>query len=80
MPSYSVSVGNVARTLRYEDAWGTILFSFDVDTADGGELLILERPLSRLNEINFAKDDRKKMAQRAQVSLAFDRTREHLIR
>ena len=80
MPSYSVSLGNVARTLLYEDAFGTILFSFDVDANNGESFVILERPLNRLSEINAVKDNRSKTSQRARVSLAFDRIREHLIR
>jgi hypothetical protein len=57
-----------------------VLFSFDIDTASGGKFLILERPLSRLNEINAVKNDRTRTVQRARLSLAFDRTREHLMR
>jgi hypothetical protein len=79
MPSYNVSLGNVARTLLYEDALGTILFSFDLDATDAGKFVILERPLSRLNEINAVENCRTRTAQRARVSLAFERIREHLI-
>src|SRR5215469_2482019 len=79
MPSYGVSLGNEARTLLYEDSLGTVLFSFDVDTAGGGKSLILERPLSRLSEINSIRDNRTRTTQRARLSLAFERTKEHLI-
>jgi hypothetical protein len=79
MSSYSISLGNEARTLLYEDSLGAILFSFDVDTASGGKFLILERPLSLLKEINAVKDNRTRTIQRTRLSLAFDRTREHLI-
>lgn len=80
MPSYSISLGNEARTLLYEDSLGTILFSFDIDAANGGKILILERPLSLLNKINAVKDNRTRTTQRIRLSQAFDRTREHLIR
>jgi hypothetical protein len=79
MPSFSISLGDEARTLLYEDSLGRILFSFDVDTARGGKFLILERPLTRLIEINALKNNRARITQRARLSLAFDRTREHLI-
>ena len=78
MPFYSVSLGNEVRTLLYEDSLGTILFSFDVDRRDA-KFLILERPLSRLREINALTDDRARKTQRARLSLAFERTREHLV-
>jgi hypothetical protein len=79
MPSYSVNLGKVERTILYEDSFGTILFCFDLDTTDGRNFLILERPLSRLNEIDAVGDERVKAAQRGRVTRAFDRTKQHLI-
>jgi hypothetical protein len=79
MSSFSISLGNMERTLRYEDAFGTILFSFDVDTTGKRNFVILERPLNRLDEIDTVNDERKRTAQRERVNAAFDRTREHLV-
>ena len=79
MPSYSVNLGKVARTILYEDSFGSILFSFDIDTAGGRDFLILERPLGRLNDINAVDDERVKAAQRGRIIRAFDRTKQHLI-
>jgi hypothetical protein len=78
MPPYNVNI-EAARTILYEDSFGTILFSFDVDTTGGRNFLILERPLDRLNEINAVDDQRVKAAQHARVTRAFDRTKQHLI-
>jgi hypothetical protein len=66
---YKVSLGKVARTILYEDSQGTILFTFDVDTAKEKNAVILERP---------ANNPRGTVEQ-SRIDLAFERTKQHLL-
>ena len=66
--SYKVYWGRVARTIRYEDPNGTVLFSFDVDTSNGKNLVILEPPSKRLIDAEQQRND-----------LALERVKEHLL-
>jgi len=67
---YKVSLGRIARTLLYEDPQGTIRFGFDFDTANGQNILILERPAN----------DPKGTIEQSRIDLAFERTKQHLLK
>ena len=43
VPKFRVYLGDIARTILYEDTQGTTRFSFDMETIDGHKTIILER-------------------------------------
>jgi hypothetical protein len=67
-PDYTVTVGSIARTLLYNDARGTILFTFDIDSSKGQNKIILESPSKSLIEI-----------EQMRIDLARERIKEYLI-
>ena len=67
-PDYKISFGSIARTLIYEDARGTVLFTFDVDTENGRNCIILEPPSRELIEAEQLRQD-----------LALQRVKQHLV-
>jgi hypothetical protein len=65
---YKVSFGRIARTLIYEDSKGTLCFTFDVDTSNGKNTLILERMGKSLIE-----------AEQSRFDLALERAKQYLL-
>ena len=65
---YKVSLGDIGRTVLYEDAQGTIRFTFDVETSNGQNKIILERGKTSTVE-----------AERLRTNLASERTKQYLL-
>jgi hypothetical protein len=65
---YKVSFGVIARTVLYEDREGIIRFTFDVDTADGRNIIFLERNAKGLSPEARVRED-----------MVAERVKEHLI-
>ena len=68
MADFKVSVGPIARTLLYEDAEGTIRFTFDVETISGKNTVFLDRP----GRVLIAAEQRR-------IDQALTRTRDYLL-
>jgi len=65
---YKISAGQIARTLSYEDSGGTLCFTFDVDSENGANIVILERHSKSLID-----------AEQSRIDLAFERVKEYLV-
>jgi hypothetical protein len=78
--SYKVSLGSVARTILYEDSQGIIRFSFDFDTSEGQNALILERPVASLRRIDSIEDEQLRTAEQSRINSAFEGTKQHLLK
>ncbi len=78
--NYKVSLGKIARTIIYEDSNGTFRFGLDFDTSAGQNILILERPVEAIKKICSIEDTDLRTTEESRLNLAFDRTKEHLIK
>ena len=66
---FKIGFGPHARTLIYEDSNGDpVLITFDVDTTNGNETLILEPPSKSLIE-----------ADQLRINLAMDRAKQYFV-
>jgi hypothetical protein len=80
MPNYKVSVGQIARTLLYEDSQGTICFCFDIEKSKEP---IKEEWTVFLGRQALTGDGKQVInpveSQRARIDLAFERAKEYLL-
>jgi hypothetical protein len=76
---YKIRLGPIARTLLYEDSQGIIRFTFDFDTSDGKNILILEQPVSNVKRIESIENEQLQAAEQSRVSFAFERTKQYLL-
>jgi hypothetical protein len=65
---YNVILGTVARTILYRDAIGTLTFTFDVDSVNGQNIVILDPHSKSLIE-----------CEQVRINLAFERIKKYLI-
>lgn len=77
---YKVSLGKIARTIIYEDSNGMFRFGLDFDTSAGQNILILERPVEAIKKVGSIEDTVLRTAEESRINLAFERTRQHLIK
>jgi hypothetical protein len=65
---YDISLGSIARTILYRDAIGTLTFTFDVDSVNAQNIVILDPHSKSLIE-----------CEQVRINLAFERIKEYLI-
>lgn len=69
MSDYTVKFGSRVRTLLYEDSYGELKFTFDVDTSGGkGKNIVYLDP----------KPKTIIQSEQARIDLAYERTKEYL--
>jgi hypothetical protein len=80
IPDYKVSVGQIARTLLYEDSQGTICFCFDIEKSKEPTK---EEWTVFLGHQALTGDGKKVISpvgsQRERIDLAFERAKKYLL-
>ena len=67
MSEYTVKFGSAVRTILYDDSYGTLKFTFDVDTSGGKKLLYLD---PKMKTIIGSEQER--------IDLAYEKVKEYL--
>ena len=79
---YKVSFGRIAKTILYEDSFGTIRFGFDVspygDPSKGKWTIGLERPADQLKQADSIEDEQLRTTEQKRIETAFERVKEYL--
>jgi hypothetical protein len=67
MNNYTVKLGQKARTILYEDSYGTIKFTFDVDVSSEEKTVYLDPKPKTIIQ-----------SEQTRIDLAYERTKEYL--
>jgi hypothetical protein len=76
---YKVEFCKIPRTILYEDSQGTIRFGFDGNTAQGRNILILERRLETTRKAPSAEGTSSNEVSQSRLDMAFERTKQYLV-